>query len=86
MSGRTWAPKRTGRRRAVFRLAGSFDGAPGATITISPELFTVRPLRRRSVVELPLADVARGVIYEVAKTAARRRREERSAGRKGARP
>lgn len=56
-------------RRARFRLAGRFNGAAGATITITTfgevALFTVRPLRSRRVYELQLADVARGVIYDV---------------------
>jgi hypothetical protein len=81
---RAW-PKRTGRRRAVFRLEGRFDGTAGATITITPDLFTVRPLRRRAVAELALADVARGVIFEVSKLAARERRQELASKRK-ARP
>jgi hypothetical protein len=57
-------------RRARFKVLGRFDGAPVATVEIEyhgAELsfFRVRPLRRHRVFELTLADVARGVIFDV---------------------
>jgi hypothetical protein len=56
--------------RARFRqkVPGRFDGAPSATVEISagPDpTFSVRPLGRRRVYELPLSVIARGVIYDV---------------------
>lgn len=52
-----------GPRRARFRLVGSFNGAPAATVEITQfgdvALFSVRPLRSRRVYELALGDVAR---------------------------
>lgn len=50
------------------RLAGRFDGADAATVTITAgpaPLIEVRPLRRRRAFTLPLVDVARGVIFDV---------------------
>ena len=59
-------------RRAKFKVSGFFDGEREATVTIeylSPALavFRVRPLRRRRTFDLNLADVARGVIFDVTK-------------------
>jgi hypothetical protein len=56
------------RARARVRVAGRFDGAQSATVTITggPEpLVMVRPLRRHRSFTLPLVDVARGVIFDV---------------------
>jgi hypothetical protein len=56
------------RARARIRIAGRFDGAAAATVTITagPEpLLEVRPLGRRRSFSLPLAVVARGVIFDV---------------------
>jgi hypothetical protein len=56
------------RRSARFKLTGGrFDGQAEATVTIANGLFTVRPKGRRRVFELSLADVARGVIFDVVK-------------------
>lgn len=56
-------------RRARFRLAGRFDGASSATVTITVfgdvALFEVRPFRSRRSYALELATVARGVIFDV---------------------
>jgi hypothetical protein len=56
------------RARFRGRVAGRFDGEAAATVVISggPDpMFSVRPLRRRRVYELPLSAVARGVLYDV---------------------
>lgn len=53
------------RARAVIRLAGRYDGTDGATVTITDQLFTVRPARRRRTFTLLLSDVARRVIFDV---------------------
>lgn len=64
------------RARFRGRISGRFDGAAGATVTISSSggelLFSVRPLRRRRSYELPLVAVARGVLYDVVRTELRR--------------
>jgi hypothetical protein len=56
-------------RRARFRVAGRFNGAAAATVTITQygdvALFSVRPFRSRTSYELPLATVASGVIWDV---------------------
>lgn len=69
-------------RCAHFRVVGRFDGASAATVTIEyhgPDLafFRVRPLRRRRAFELGLADVARGVVYDVTKREIAERRRSR---------
>jgi hypothetical protein len=72
------------RARMKVRLAGRFDGAAAATITITggPDpLVEVRPLRRRRSFALPLVDVARGVIFDVVRAELRARRRE-SRGRR----
>lgn len=60
-------PKRAARRPARFKVSGQFDGVPSATVTIADGLFIVRPFGRRRVYELRLADVARGVLFDVIK-------------------
>lgn len=71
------------RRPARFKVAGQFDGVPSATVTIADGLFIVRPFGRRRVYELRLADVARGVLYEVIKAeVAARARAKRNKGRR----
>lgn len=77
--------RRVKRRVRHFRVAGKFDGAPVATVAIVPTadggwIFEVRPLRRRRVFAWPLADVARGIVYDVVKRELAERRRER--GRK----
>lgn len=57
-------------RCAHFRVAGRFDGSGAATVTIEHHdpgrsFIRVRPYRRRRAFELSLADVARGVIFDV---------------------
>jgi hypothetical protein len=68
-------------RCAHFRVAGRFDGTTVATITIEETFgvtfFRVRPFRRRKTFELLLADVARGVIYDVTKRELAERRRTR---------
>jgi hypothetical protein len=59
-------------RCAHFRVLGRFDGADAATVTIEYHgpgraFLRVRPLRRRRAFELELADVARGVLFDVVK-------------------
>lgn len=62
------------RRRARFRqrIAERLDGAAAATVEIVGQpgalMFSVRPLRRRRVYELPLITVARGVVYDVVRS------------------
>lgn len=75
---------RKARRPARFKVAGQFDGVPSATVTIADGLFTVRPFGRRRVYELRLADVARGVLYDVIKAelAARAREKRNKKGRR----
>lgn len=72
------------RARARVRVAGRFDGAAAATVTITggaEPLVMVRPLRRRRSFTLPLVDVARGVIFDVTRAElAQKRRTAR--GRK----
>ncbi len=65
-------------------MAGQFDGAPSATITIADGLFIVRPFGRRRVYELKLAAVARGVLHDVitAELAARSRAKRNKKGRR----
>jgi hypothetical protein len=53
------------RARARVRIVGRFNGASSATVTIVGGLFSVRPFRRRRAYELPLADVAERVIFDV---------------------
>lgn len=74
------------RRPARFKVKGQFDGAPSATITIADGLFIVRPFGRRRVYELRLADVARGVLYDVIKAELAARAKARSRKRGKARP
>jgi hypothetical protein len=74
------------RQAARFKILGPFDGAPSATVTIAGGLFTVRPFGRRRVYELRLADVARGVLYDVVKAELAARRKARSAKRGKGRP
>jgi hypothetical protein len=70
------------RRPARFKVSGQFDGVPSATVTIADGLFIVRPFGRRRVYELRLADVARGVLFDVIKAElAARARAKRSKGR-----
>lgn len=69
-------------RCAHFRVAGRFDGASEATVTVeyhSPTVafIRVRPLRRRRAFELSLADVARGVVFDVIKGELRAKRKAR---------
>lgn len=67
------------RARARIRVAGRFDGTEGATITITDQLFSVRPTRRHRSFTLLLADVARGVIFDVTRAElAQRRREKKT--------
>jgi hypothetical protein len=59
-------------RCAHFRVLGRFDGAQAATVTVEYHgpgraFIRVRPLRRRRAYELDLADVARGVVFDVVK-------------------
>jgi hypothetical protein len=66
------------------RLVGRFDGAAAATVTITagPDpLLEVRPLRRHRSFSLPLAVVARGVIFDVVRAELRAARRE-SRGRR----
>lgn len=75
-------PKRAARRPARFKVLGAFDGVPSATVTIADGLFIVRPFGRRRVYELRLADVARGVLFDVLqaeKTRAAKRGKSRRA-------
>lgn len=56
--------------KAHFRVVGRMDSAgritPGTvTIDRSAGLFTVRPLRRRKVYELPLSEVADMVVARI---------------------
>lgn len=57
------------RARFRQRIAERLDGAGAATVEIvgppGALMFSVRPLRRRRVYELPLITVARNVIYDV---------------------
>jgi len=74
---------RKARRPARFKVSGQFDGVPSATVTIADGLFIVRPFGRRRVYELRLADVARGVLYDVIKAElAARARAKRNKGRR----
>lgn len=75
------SPIRRERRPARFKVSGPIDGAPSATVTIAGGLFIVRPFGRRRVYELRLADVARGVLFDVVKAelAARRAKRNRKA-------
>lgn len=72
-------------RRARFKLAGKFDGTPGATVVIEQEgdyaLFRVRPARRRREFVLQLSDVARGVIFDVVRAELREKKAQRRRGR-----
>jgi hypothetical protein len=74
-------------RCAHFRVLGRFDGATSATITVEYHdagraFIRVRPLRRRRAYELQLADVARGVVFDVVKhELAEKRRARRAGGR-----
>lgn len=65
-------------RRARFHVAGHFDGARSATVTIVDDgrapLVVVRPYRRRRNYELLLADVADAVIWRVVRAEAAERR------------
>ncbi len=74
-------------RAAHFRVVGRFDGATSATVTIEYHdagvaFFRVRPLRRRRAFELGLADIARGVIFDVTKRELAERRKARARGRR----
>lgn len=74
---------RKARRPARFKVSGQFDGVPSATVTIADGLFIVRPFGRRRVYELRLADVARGVLFDVIKAElAARARAKRNKGRR----
>lgn len=57
------------RVRAKIRLMGRFDGASSCTVTISlnPNLISVRPHRRHRSYEMLLEDVAKGIIFDVVK-------------------
>lgn len=72
------------RARVRVRIAGRFDGAAAATVTITggaDPLLEVRPLRRRRSFALPLEVVARGVIFDVVRAELRAARRE-SRGRR----
>jgi hypothetical protein len=73
-------------RAARFRVFGRFDAprAHEATVTIERErgLFSVRPLRRRRVYELPLADVAAMVVWRVIRFELAEKKRERAAARR----
>ena len=64
------------RARFRQRIAERLDGAAAATVEISGQpgalMFSVRPLGRRRVYELPLVAVARGVVYDVVRAELRR--------------
>ena len=69
-----------------FRVVGRFDGSTVATVTVEYHhagraFFRVRPLRRRRAFELQLADVARGVVYDVVKGELAEKRRARKAVR-----
>lgn len=73
-------------RCAHFKVIGRFDGAPTATVTIEyhgPTLafIRVRPHRRRRSFELQLADVARGVIFDVVRKELADKRRQKKAKR-----
>ena len=70
------------RARARVRVFGRFDGTDGATVTITDQLFTVRPSRRRRSFTLLLADVARGVIFDVTRAELRAKKAEKAAARR----
>lgn len=55
------------KRKVHVRVAGRFDNTDGATVTIDRNagLISVRPLRRHREFTLPLADVARHIVYSV---------------------
>jgi hypothetical protein len=69
-------------RRSRFRVVARLDLASRAsvgTVTIDrgAGLFSVRPLRRRRVYELPLADVAAMVVRSIIAAEVRERRRAR---------
>lgn len=75
--------------RHRFRVMGLFDMASRptvATVTIDREagLFEVRPLRRRKLYCLPLADVASMVTRKLIHFEERERRRAKKAKRRGA--
>lgn len=73
------------RTTARFRVALHLDGAREATISIDRDghqIFSVRPLGKRTVYEMSLADVAEMVAYKIAKAEAERKVAERRAKRK----
>lgn len=79
---------RPGVRCAHFRVLGRFDGSDVATVTIEHHdparaFLRVRPLRRRRAFELPLAEVARGLIYDVIKRELAEKRRAKAAARRG---
>lgn len=69
------------RARARVRVFGRFDGTDGATVTITDQLFSVRPSRRRRTYTLLLADVARSVIFDVVRAELRAKKAEKAAKR-----
>ena len=71
--------------RSKFKIAGRFDGASGATVTIDrgAMLFSVRPLRRHREYTLPLTDVAEMVLWRIVKAEAAQKLAEKKARRKG---
>jgi hypothetical protein len=73
-------------RCAHFKVLGRFDGASTATVTIEYHseglaFFRVRPHRRRRVFELALADVARGVVFDVVRKELAEKRRQKKAKR-----
>jgi hypothetical protein len=63
-------------RLARFKVYGRFDGATQTTVEVDRAalLITVRPYKRRRTYTLPLAAVAEGVIWRIAKAEAAEKR------------
>jgi len=70
-------------RKAHVRVVGRIDNVQGATVTIDAHagLISVRPFRRRRQYTLPLADVARRIVYEVASAELAQKRRSKKAKR-----
>lgn len=70
-------------RYARFKVPIKFDGAQAATITIDRHRLTlsIRPLRRRTSIELPLQQLAEQYLVKAAKIAAIERIKARRAKR-----
>jgi len=70
--------------KSKFKVAGRFDGAPTATVSIdrASGVVSVRPLRRKRTYDLPLAMVAAIIVERIIKAEVNERLSQRRKARR----